>query len=304
MEINIQSLLDVGLTSQATTKLNTNRAIDALLDIDSSRAFIDDEFIEIQHAINSVIEGDRSSGRITPTCHKAINSTLDNDTSKAKTKLNLIKALEDSFNVDNSKVTVNPVIYHHIEGTLDTDVATAAIRLNQQRAIASDSNLDVSKSQSRYLFLKNPPLPPIGSVLVRGRNKLSLKQSPTFIGNSTYVLDCFITGERLISLHLVFSIRSMMNGAPVVHLQKSTRETPNSYLQLTSGRGDILVQSITPGYSERGLTQELFATIMLLPHDFERLPNPSGTYLYDLWVYDLLGTNALIESGQIKVVSS
>lgn len=300
--IDVQSTIDVD-SSKAIANLNTIRAIDSLMDVDSSKAILHDDYTQILKAIQSLIDADYSEAIMEANCHKAIHSLLDTDTSKASVKLNLIKALEDSINPDNSQAILSPTIYRAIEGTIDVDSSKAIASLNQYHAMTAEVNGDESKAEIQYLFLKNPPLPPHGGISVRSINATPLKNSPTLIANSTHVLDVYIVGERLASLHLVFTVRSMQNGQLVPHIQKSSKDTPNSYLQLTGGKGDILIQSISPSVSARGISQDLSATIMLLPHDFQRLPNKAGTYQYDLWVYDLLGTNALIESGTIKVVS-
>lgn len=302
MEINIQSTVDVD-QSNALATLNTVRAIDSILEVDSSNAVLDDEYTQIKRAIQSKIEGDRSKALMIINCLKVVESLIDVDSSKATVKLNLIKALEDSFNVDESKTSLTPIVYRAIGSTVDVDDSKSEAFLNVNRAIRSTINADQSFAEIRYLFLKNPPLPPSGGVTLRATKPMPLKSSPTLIANSTHILDAYVVGERLASLHLVFTIRSMQHGQLIPHIQKSSNNTPDSYLQVQGGKGDIMIQSISPAIAQRGITQDLSATIMLLPHDFQRLPNKAGTYLYDLWAYDLLGTNGLIESGTIKVVS-
>ena len=302
VEISIQSTIDVD-SSNAVATLNTIRAIDSLVEVDGSKAELNTEYTQILKAIRSTLEADFSKATILINCFKAFQSTLDVDDSQASVSLNLIKALEDSFNIDNSNAQLTPTIYRAIGGTLDIDSSEASASLNIQHAINSTVNVDESLAEIRYLFLKNPPLPPSGGISLRAVNPTPLKKSPTLIANSLHTLDVYVVGERLVSLHLVFTVRSMQNGQLIPHIQKSSKDTPNSYLQVQGGKGDILIQSISPAIAQRGITQDLSATIMLLPHDFDRLPNKAGTYVYDLWVYDLLGTNALIESGTIKVVS-
>ena len=300
--IDIQSTVDID-KSNALATLNTIRAIDSTLSTDSSNAVLDGEYTQILRAIQSLIDGDRSKTIMEVNCFKAIGSTLDTDSSKAVVKLNLIKALEDAFNVDNSQALITPIVQRSINATLDTDSSKATASLNIEHAVNASLNVDEAKAEIRYLFLKNPPLPPSGGISLRAVTPTPLKNSPTLIGNSTHILDTYVVGERLASLHLVFTIRSMQHGQLIPHIQKSSKDTPDSYLQVQGGKGDIMIQSISPAIAQRGITQDLSATIMLLPHDFQRLPNKAGTYLYDLWAYDLLGTNGLIESGTIKVVS-
>lgn len=301
-EIDIESTIDVD-TSNAVATLNTIRAIYATLDTDTSNAILDSSLLQKWAAVRSTLEVDRSEATLLINAQRAANSTLDVDASSATAQLNLIKALEDSINPDNSSAKLTPVVYRAVAATIDVDSSKAIAKLNTEHAIKAEFDVDESFSEIRYLFLKHPPLPPSGQVSLRAVNAIPLKNSPTLISNSTHVLDVSVVGERLASLHLVFTIRSMRNGQLVPHIQKSSKDTPNSYLEITGGKGDILIQSISPSVASRGITQDLSATIMLLPHDFQRLPNKAGTYQYDLWVYDLLGTNALIESGTIKVVS-
>jgi len=302
VEISIESTLDVD-QSNALASLNTIRAVSSIADVDISNAVLSSDLIQTLRAIRSTLDTDQSSATGEINCYRAIQSLLDTDSSNASVSLNLIKALEDSFNVDNSQASLTPIVHRSIQTTLDVDSSKSSITLNQQNAIRATLSTDESSAEIRYLFLKNPPLPPSGGLSLRSITPTKLKSSPTLIGNSTHILDVYVVGERLVSLHLVFTIRSMQNGQLIPYIQKSSKDTPDNYLQVQGGKGDIMIQGISPVISQRGITQDLTATIMLLPHDFQRLPNKAGTYLYDLWVYDLLGTNALIESGTIKVVS-
>lgn len=300
--IDIQSTIDVD-DSNALASLNTIRAVGSLLDTDTSNASLDAELVQILRAIQSTLTTDYSRAAMEVNCFKAVHSLVDVDTSNAVVRLNLIKALEDSFNIDNSVAILTPIVHRSVQATVDVDTSKATAQLNIEHAIGSTVNLDESMAEIRYMFLKEPPLPPTGGVNLRAIKPTPLKSSPTLIGNSTHILDTYVVGERLASLHLVFTIRSMQHGQLIPHIQKSSKDCPDSYLQVQGGKGDIIIQSISPAIAQRGITQDLIATIMLLPHDFQRLPNKAGTYLYDLWAYDLLGTNGLIESGTIKVVS-
>ena len=304
MEIALSSVLDVD-TSSAIAALNEVRAIHSLLDTDISTSAIDGELVRIVRAISSELEIDNSTANLALNQLHAIKSCLEIDTSISSIEFHLQKAIDTTIDADQSTATLNPCCLRAVDSTLDIDSSHASLKLNVQHAVKTLIECDRSTATLKHLYLKNPPLPPEISqsgIQIRASKKVPLKNAQLIAG-SFYSLDAIVTGDRLQGTCLIFTVRQLYGDKRPIVLQKSTIGTPGEFLNTAQGKGDIMIQSITPTLSSgQGAVQEMIATILVTPDDWRYFSKVPGSYAYDLWSNDLMGTSCLLEVGTFSIV--
>jgi hypothetical protein len=301
MEITISATLE-GDSSDASISMATVRAIRCWLDNDSSFAKFD---TVTARALRGVIDADKSTMFGVLNKLDAMDSVFGIDTSDASISTNTGWSARAVFNCDDdgySLVSINKITTNSVDW--EADEAFAWCNLNTSVKLESDYRLDKSDAKLKYLYLKNPPLPPEveGGIRIRSNRNLLFNKSQLVVGN-TYNLDAVINGQRIDGISLVFTVKNLSGLKPVILLQKSTLETPEEYLYSHTGMGDILLNSSVPVTSSKfGASQETIATIVIKPDEFKIAK--STALGYEFWAYDALGTNTLLEAGTFSVATT
>ena len=304
MEIALSSVLDVDI-SFAIATLNEVRALHSLLDADISTSAINGNLVRIVKAISSKTEIDNSVAVVTLNQLHAVKSQLEIDASKASIEFHLQKAIDTTIDADKSVATLNPCCLRAVDTTLDIDSSQTSLKLNAQHAVRTLVEGDRSTATLKHLYLKNPPLPPEISqsgIQIRASKKIPLKNAQ-LISGSFYSFDAIVTGDRLQGTCLIFTVRQLYGDKRPIVLQKSTIGTPGEFLDTSQGKGDIMIQSITPTLSSgQGAVQEMIASILVTPDDWRYFSKVPGSYAYDLWSNDLMGTSCQLEVGTFSIV--
>ena len=300
-EIAVSSILDIDQTTANITAEGI-WSIKSLCDADNSSGEISQ--IRCSRAINSVLDADNSSGDVTANALSSIRAWLDVDNSSINIYLNDALRILSDWNCSNKEFgKFKPSAIHRISSEIKYENRVAAVTLNQCNAVAGRFEVDVSKALLQHLYLKNPPLPPeIGKgIEVRGA-RISTLNKAKLIKNNTYTLDAIVNGARLDGLHFVFTVKDYRN-PNLILLQKSTVGIPDNLLSMVRGRGDVIIGNTTPVVSGRlGAVQEALISIIIKPDDF-KLIKASSQLAYEFWVYDLMGSNTLLEAGVFSLIS-
>lgn len=304
MEIDISSTLDID-QGYATASTNSILGVRSLFEIDASDAEV--TAYSTVRAIASTIDADSSVGTAILNTLKSTSSTFDVDQSQAIINLSTGYGIASTLDIDQSFAEAAINLQRNLSSDFNGDTSSAEIELHGDVALASTFNTDISFAQIKYLYLKNPPLQSelSGGVEVRGQRKPNKFNKSQLVVNNTYTLDAVVDGERLDGVQLVLTVRSLYPDTKRVVFQKSTLGTPDEYLVSTTGRGDIFLSTPTPVVSGNlGSVQEVLATIIIKPDDFTSELKLPMTYAYELWGYDLVGTNTLLEAGTFSVTKT